>query len=110
MKFLLSRVTGGFSVSLARTSVARRSLDDGVAGLERAILLGCFDDTEGQTILDRRQGVEKLALRVDGYAIGGKSVDPDKRRVSNCLGDVIDGRAISRSSLLQKNRKKKWLI
>jgi len=39
-------------------------LNDGVARLERAALLGVLDDGEREAVLDRRERVEELALGV----------------------------------------------
>lgn len=87
--------TNASSISSSLTCVTRCGLNDGVAGLELALLLGRFDDAESQPILDGRQGVEELAFCVDGNAIRSKSVNLDHGRVADGLRDVVDGGAVS---------------
>ena len=56
--------------SLTDTSISGSRLDDGLPGFERSILLGGLDDGQSKAILHGGEGVEILALGVDGPVKG----------------------------------------
>ena len=76
----------------ADAGVAARRLDDGLAGLELAGLLRRLDDPQSQTVLDRAQRVEGLDFHIEVDPVRGEAVDPDDRRVSDCLQYALKSR------------------
>ena len=84
-----------FSEGLTDAGVSGSRLDDRLTGLERPVPLGGLDDGHGQTVLHGRQGVEVLALGVDGTAGGTYPIrDLDEGRVPHGLADVFEGGAV----------------
>mmetsp|Transcript_11116 Transcript_11116/g.21568 ORF Transcript_11116/g.21568 Transcript_11116/m.21568 type:complete len:259 (-) Transcript_11116:95-871(-) len=70
--------------------IARGGLDHRVARLEHAALLRVLDDREGQPVLDRRERVEKLALGVDGHALGNQLLRQlNHRRVADGMCHIL---------------------
>mmetsp|Transcript_22030 Transcript_22030/g.39493 ORF Transcript_22030/g.39493 Transcript_22030/m.39493 type:complete len:241 (+) Transcript_22030:510-1232(+) len=70
--------------------VSAGGLHNSASRLELTALLCILNDSEGQTVLDRAQGVEVLDLHVEVDACRSKSVDLHHGCVSNCFGDVVE--------------------
>lgn len=78
--------------------VSAGGLDQGVAGLDSAALLGLLNHPQGDAVLDAAAGIEQLRLCVDialdSQALGDL-VEPDKGRVADEVGGREDGRGIA---------------
>ena len=73
-----------------------------MTGLERPVPLGGLDDGHGQPVLHGRQGIEVLALGVDGTAGGADPIRHlDEGRVPHGLADVFEGGAVPLPPLLR---------
>src|SRR5205814_9766933 len=80
----------------ADPGIAARRLDDGLAGLQVAALLGRLDDTERQPVLDRAERVERLDLDVKIDPRWREVVDANDRRVADGFENALI--AVSHSS------------
>src|SRR5438270_120730 len=80
----------------ADPGVAARRLDDGLAGLQVAALLGRLDDPERQPVFDRAQRVERLDLDVKIDARRRDVIDANDRRVADGFENALI--AVSHSS------------
>jgi hypothetical protein len=72
------------------TSVAGRRLDDRAAPAEHAATLSVFEHRQPDSVFDRaaRIGALRLHPHLDLRAVGEEAVDPDVRRITDCLEDV----------------------
>ena len=69
--------------------VARRRLEDRLAGPDRALLLGVLDQRARDAVLDRARRVVRLELRPDAHAgLGREPLELHQRRVADRLDDV----------------------
>lgn len=78
----------------ANARIAARGLDQGVAGLDAAALLGLLDHAQGYPVLDAAAGVEELDLGVDVALEAQRlrdAVELDERRVADELRDGAHG-------------------
>ncbi len=82
--------------------VAARRLDDRVARLQLARLLRLHHHRDGDAVLDRRERVERLELDHDlrAAALLRDLVQPDQRRVSDQLRDVVVDLSVGHCRLL----------
>jgi hypothetical protein len=87
------------------SGVSRGRLDDRVAGIELALLLGHLDDGEGQPIFDARQRVRELGLGVDGHSRVSRQfvAKLDHGGVSDHLANVLEWSSVSLSAGLGRN-------
>ena len=91
------RITlGGAHHGKADAGIARGGLDDGLAGLERAGLLGFLDDRDGEAVLHRTCRVERLELHVEVYAVWREVVDADGGRVADGVENAVIDLAAAR--------------
>lgn len=78
--------------------ISAGGLDQSVAGLDSAALLGLLNHPQGDPVLDTAAGVEQLRLCVD-FALDsqalGDLVEPDERRIADEVGGREDGRGIA---------------
>src|SRR5690606_2528276 len=70
---------GGADHRQGHAGVAAGGLDYRVAGLEQPALLGVEDDGQGEPVLDRPAGIERLDLGVELDALGGEPVQAHDR-------------------------------
>ena len=61
-------------------------------GLSSPGLLRRLDHAERQSVLDRAQRVERLDFHIEVDAVRSEAVDPDDRRVSDCLQNALKSR------------------
>ena len=73
----------------ADAGVAGRRLEDRLAGLDEALLLGALDERARDAVLDGARRVVGLHLRPDAHArLGAQTLELDERRVADRLHDV----------------------
>ena len=76
--------------------VARCRFHDGLSWADRAAALRVLDDRDRQPVLDRRQGVEGLALDVHRRSSRRQALDLDDGSVPDCAQDgFVNHREIS---------------
>src|SRR5262249_4576340 len=80
--------------------VARGRLDDGLSGLQRAVLLRILDDGDGQAVLDRAERVEELALHVHRDVTGCDTLNTD----DGSLADRPQNAVVDHGALLPSLR------
>ena len=72
----------------AHTGVTARGFDDGPAGLERSVGLGCVDHGAGNSVLDRAARICRLALAEQRGATVNKSREVNERSGANKVLDL----------------------
>jgi hypothetical protein len=70
--------------------IARRRLDHGLPGLERAGFLRRLNDAERQAVLDRAERIERLDLDEQVDAFRPQLVDAHDRRVADGLENICE--------------------
>jgi hypothetical protein len=76
--------------------VARGRFDDGLAGLQQALLLRVVDDRERQPVLDGRQRIERLDLDVDRDVLRRNAVQLD----DGCVADRVEDAFVDHGAAL----------